>query len=374
MAADLTTNKTIIFSGGGTGGSVTPLLAVAEELLREDDGQKLNLLFVGTHQGIERELVAAFNAEIGPLRFIPIPSGKWRRYFSVANIVDTFKIAGAYFRSLRLLTLEKPDLVISAGGFVAVPLVWAAATKNIPVLIHQQDIRPGLANKLMARFARVITVTFEKSLADYGSRAIFIGNPTRRLPIVDPEAAKQETKNKYQLTANLPIVLIVGGGTGSSAINDLIRLSLPDLAKFCQVVHLTGRGKSVPAEIKTENYLATEFLSNEELMRLILTADLVVTRCGLGLLTELSNLNKSAILIPMPNSHQEDNAAAFARAQAAIVLSQKELTPDKLVAEIKEVLGNTAIRSRLEKNIAKVIKRGAAESMSGIIWEILRAK
>ena len=148
-----------MFSGGGTGGPVTPLLAVASELLRDD--KNLNLIFVGTKTGPVEELIDKFKD--GKIKFITIPSGKLRRYFSLQNFLDLFKIISAFFKSLKVLRNERPDLVISAGGFVSVPLVWAAAAKNIPILIHQQDMRAGLANKLMAPFARVITVTFEKS-------------------------------------------------------------------------------------------------------------------------------------------------------------------------------------------------------------------
>ena len=159
--------KTIIFSGGGTGGSVAPLLAVAEELLQEAGASSgPRLIFIGTKNGPEKEMVASFNAEIGKMEFLSLISGKWRRYFSIHNLLDIFKVVAAWFRSFGLLAKYHPDLVISAGAFVSVPLVWAAAAKNIPVLIHQQDLRPGLANKLMAPWARVITVVFEKSLID----------------------------------------------------------------------------------------------------------------------------------------------------------------------------------------------------------------
>ena len=161
-ATTLKTNKKIMLSGGGTGGSVTPLLSLAEELIKED--KDIDLSFVGAKNGPEKELIAGFKGK--EIRFLTLPSGKLRRYFSAANFFDIFKIIGAFFKSLAVLRQERPAIVISAGSFVSVPLVWAAACRRIPILIHQQDIRPGLANKLMAPFARVITVTFEKSLID----------------------------------------------------------------------------------------------------------------------------------------------------------------------------------------------------------------
>ena len=161
--------KKIIFSGGGSGGPVTPLLAVASFLERHD---KFELLFVGTHDGPERELImkAGFN-------FVSISSGKMRRYFSWQNFSDVFKIIQGFFDAWKLIGQERPNIIVSAGAFVSVPLAFAAYLRRVPVIIHQQDIRAGLANKLMAPVAKVVTVTFERSLRSYGSRAKWIGNP-----------------------------------------------------------------------------------------------------------------------------------------------------------------------------------------------------
>ena len=136
--------KTIMFSGGGTGGSVTPLLAVAEEIIGQDP--KCRLVFVGTAAGSERQLVADFSFAGVRAEFVAISAGKWRRYFSLANLLDPFKIVLAFFQSLSLIRRYRPQAVISAGSFVSVPLVWAAACCRIPVLIHQQDVRPGLVS------------------------------------------------------------------------------------------------------------------------------------------------------------------------------------------------------------------------------------
>lgn len=357
-----------MFSGGGTGGSVTPLLAVAEELLK--DNPDFNLIFVGTPDGPEREMVASFNSRIGKLKFIPLASGKWRRYFSLANFLDLFKIIAAWFKSFALLRQAKPDLLVSAGSFVSVPVVWAAAFRKIPILIHQQDVRPGLANKLMAPFARVITVTFEKSLLDYGSRAVWIGNPVKELLSGDAKKSAP-IREKYGLTGGRPFIFVTGGGTGSSAINKLIFSAAPQLTEFCQIIHLTGRGKMPVEKINSVNYHLREFLSNHEVLALMDQADLVVSRAGLAALTELSALNKPAIIIPLPHSHQEDNAVVFKEAGAAIVLDQNELTPDKLVTEIRRIWADQSRRAELGKNIGKVIKRGATENMISIMEEML---
>lgn len=361
-------SKTIMFSGGGTGGSVTPLLAIAAELLK--DQVNFNLVFVGTKTGPERGLVNSFPTK--KIKFLTIPSGKWRRYFSIYNFLDIFKIFSAFFKSLIILRQEQPDLVISAGSFVSVPLVLAAAFKKIPILIHQQDIRPGLANKLMAPFARVITVTFERSLADYGPRAVLTGNPLR-----DTDVAKVnglETRKKYNLKIDIPLVLIIGGGTGATAVNDLITEISEELISFCQIIHLTGTGKRIKTEIKNNNYQTFEFLDHEEILNLMGAADLVVSRCGLGVLTELAALDKAAILIPMPHSHQEDNAKVFADRAAAVVLSQDKLEAGKLLLKIQEVLSDPKLRGSLSRNIGKIMKPEAAQNIVALIWEIIKTK
>jgi UDP-N-acetylglucosamine--N-acetylmuramyl-(pentapeptide) pyrophosphoryl-undecaprenol N-acetylglucosamine transferase len=362
------TQKTIIFSGGGTGGSVTPLLAVAAELLKERSD--LNLFFVGSENGPEKELVANF--ENKKIKFLTIPSGKWRRYFSANNYFDLFKIIGAWFVSLKILHKAKPELVISAGSFVSVPLVWAAACLRIPILIHQQDIRPGFANKLMAPFARVVTITFEKSFIDYGPRAVLTGNPLKDISAY--QTKRIETRNRYGFKIDEPLVLVVGGGTGSLAINNLVVKALPNLLSICQVVHVTGYGKKVETDIKSKDYQVFEFLNQTEILSLMATADLVISRCGLGALTELASLAKPVILIPIPNSHQEENAAVFEERDACLLLNQNSLNSEILFTEVKKILADDKLRGRLSNNISKIMKPDAARNIAAIIFEIVKIK
>lgn len=369
--------KKIIFTGGGTGGSVTPLLAVAEELFRgQTDKQSTQsidseweLVFVGTYQGPEREMVADFNKEVGSMRFVPLVSGKWRRYFSWGNFLDFFKVLAACFVSWRLLAAEKPEIIVSAGSFVSVPLVWAAALRRIPILIHQQDVRPGLANRLMAPFAKLITVTFEKSLADFGKEAIFTGNPLRSLALTEEGLA--EIKKKFNIVSDRPLILVTGGGTGAANLNRLIYQVVEELAKDFQVIHVTGRGKLLDKTDDQPYYQAYEFIPNCDILGLMRLSDLVVSRCGLAFLTELSALNKVAILIPLPDSHQEDNAAVFRDAGAAVVLSEASLSSQKLVSEIYRVISDNNLRTDMSRKVGEIIKRGAAPRIAAAIKEII---
>ncbi len=363
--------KTILFSGGGSAGPVTPLLAIAEELQGQDFGTKFNLVFVGNSQSLEQDLITDFNHGRGKIKFITLVGGKWRRYFSWQNFWDIFKIIWAFFQSFAMLRREKPDLIISAGGFVSVPIVWAGALKKIPILIHQQDVHPGLANKLMAPFARVITVSFESSLMDYGSRAVWIGNPIKKIRINSSEQNFQVLRAKYNLNQQVPLVLVVGGGTGSQAINNLIFTARQELSQFCQILHLTGPHKLNKDLPVFSNYRALERLAQEDFLEILAHADLVISRCGLSTLSELAFFNKLAILIPIPNSHQEANAHLFQQRQAALVLAQKGLSAEQLIQEIHQLLQDKKRALEFKNNIGKIMKRGANESMLSIIEEIL---
>jgi UDP-N-acetylglucosamine--N-acetylmuramyl-(pentapeptide) pyrophosphoryl-undecaprenol N-acetylglucosamine transferase len=239
----------------------------------------------------------------------------------------------------------------------------------VPVLVHQQDARPGLANVLTAPFARVITVTFEKSLIDYGKKAVWIGNFLRP-EFTQFSITPKEAEERLNLHDRLPVVLVLGGGTGALAINELIAGGLDELTKFCQIVHITGMSKGI--DHARANYHVHEFVHIDGMIKAYAAADLVVSRCGMGVLTELSYLGKPSILIPMPESHQEDNALVFGREQAAVVLVQEDLTPARLALTIKKTLADKEMLERLSRNIKRVIKTGANEEIVKIIEHIIR--
>jgi len=351
--------KKMLFSGGGTGGSVAPLLALVNSLKKEGSYE---FLFVGTKNGVEKEMVKSVG-----LKYKSITAGKLRRYFSLENFIDPFKILIGFFESLALLTDEKPDVIISAGSFVSVPLVWAGWLFNIPVLIHQQDARPGLANKLMAPCAKKITVTFKKSLADYGQKAAWVGNPIQLINN-SRELSKGEILKKFNLKDDMSTVLITGGGTGAAAINNLVYESLDELVKFCQIVHLTGKNKT--KDVKKENYQQIELLEQNKMYEIMRVSDLVITRAGLSTLTEISYFSIPAMIIPMPESHQEDNAEIFSKKEAALVLDQRELNKEKFVSSVKNILKDKVLKEKLSKNISGVIKKGASEEIIKIIKDL----
>lgn len=368
--------RKIMLSGGGSGGPVIPLLEITKELRRLKPD--LDFVFVGTENGPEREMVENF----GNLRFVSLPAGKFRRYFSLKNFSDIFLIFSAFFKAFPLLRKEKPSLVISVGSFASVPLIYAAAFLRIPIIIHQQDVRPGLANRLMAPCAKIITAVFEKTLADYGPKAVLTGNPIS-IPEKFPEF---DSALEPILLGNKPLVLILGGGTGAIAINQLVQEAKSELLNFCNVIHVTGKNKGdlksdadleKPLSEKNTDipkgfYLAWELINHNQLLAIMDRATLVVSRCGLATLTEISALKKAAILIPMPHSHQEDNAYIFARAKAALVLSQDNLSPESFNQEIKKLLSDQEALRTYANNVYNIMEKGAALKISQIILELIK--
>lgn len=333
-------NKSIIFLiGGGTAGSVMPLLAVAEHL---SDAQ---IYFIGTKYGVERKLVER------KLPYLTIPAGKLRRYFAWQNFIDPIKVVIAFFKALYLVMRYRPKVVVSAGSFVATPMIWAAWCCGVPVVVHQQDVKISLTTRLTAPFATILTKAFS-DIKLFGAE--WIGNPVRDLT---PTTRTFRTSPEGNRT--FPTIFIFGGGTGAQALNNLVTKTLCD---FANVIHVTGTGKNQNI-FANPRYHHFELL-NEEYKEALSKADIVVARAGLSTISELATLGKSAIIIPMPNSHQEYNAHFLQEHEAAIILDQAKLTPETFTQEIKNLLHDTQKQKYLSENIRKLIKANAAEVLA----------
>lgn len=339
-------------------GSVSPLIAVYDEIKK--NRPEARFLFVGTKSGPEGKAVSSYK-----IPFKSIASGKLRRYFSWSNFADPFKILWGFVQSFFLILKFRPNVVVIAGSFVGVPVAWAAWFLRKPILVHQQDVIAGLANRLMANLAEKITVSFDFSLKDFAKKkTVLTGNPVRQ-EFYGCDPAK--SKAFFNLKKDVPLVLICGGGTGSAKINEVVEQSLAELLQFCQVIHLTGKGKKVDA--KAENYHQFEFLTHE-MTEALCASDLAVNRAGMSTLSELSVLSKPSIIIPLSDSHQEFNAQYFQKNNAILNLSEKTLNNEVFTDAIKEILFDDALRGNLSRNISKMMKRDGAEKVSRIILEI----
>ncbi|MEK7539872.1 MAG: UDP-N-acetylglucosamine--N-acetylmuramyl-(pentapeptide) pyrophosphoryl-undecaprenol N-acetylglucosamine transferase [Patescibacteria group bacterium] len=340
--------KKVLFTGGGTLGPVSPLLALVPEL--RDQGVEVE--FVGTPDGPERQPV-----EQAGLKFYTLQAPRLRRFWSVHNLGIPFSLIRGLGQASRLLGQINPQVIVSAGGFVSVPLVWMGRLRGIPAIIHQQDLRPGLANRLMQHQAKVITVAFESSKIDFpkSKRVEWIGNPVRDLT---------PSTHSLHLDQQFPTVLIFGGGTGAQALNALVGKSLCEQAN---VIHLTGAGKKGP-NFQHPRYHQFEFLG-EDMKEALAVADVVVSRAGLGTISELAALKKVALIIPLPSSHQEDNASWLEAHDAAVVFEQSKLDPDRLTRNVTRLLTDQPLRTKLSKNISKITRPDAAHRLVEIILE-----
>ncbi len=359
----------IMLVGGGSGGPVSPLLAVAEKIrLRHP---KAEFMLVGGKSGPEEKMAAEACVD-----FRAISSGKWRRYFSWKNFLAPFLALAGFVRSVRLLRAFRPDCVFGAGSFVQVPVVWAAYLLKIPVLIHQQDLVPGLANKLSQFAAKKITVTFKATLSGFPSslgliykknnnKVVLTGNPFREQL---ENGTLKEAQKAFGLKIDFPTLLVLGGGTGAEFFNRLIEESLPELLKTVQVIHSTGRGKA--AAKRQELYYPFEFLSAEQLANAYAAADIVLARAGLSTITELANLGKMAVIIPMPDSHQDFNAGYLYNRHAAIVFQQKRVKAKNFVMLVRKLIFAQELKQELQHNIRQIMPKGAADKIADEIIKL----
>lgn len=352
---------------------MSPLLAIYEAMRAKDEA--LAVRWIGTRKGPERLMVEAVG-----IPFFAIAAGKWRRYLSLRNIIDPLFVCVGFIQSYVHIARFRPDAVLTAGGFVAVPVAIAARLLNVPVFAHQQDIEIGLANKIMARFATVITVTFKPSLEQFDVKKTYrIGNPVRaRFSSADADRGASFTG----LSREVPTIVVLGGGQGAVALNQLVLESLGSLTQHAQIVHLTGAGKEITTLIpdyydrETQRRISNRYRSfpflTDELPHVLALADIVITRAGASTLSEISYLKKPAVIIPIPESHQENNAAYFAKEGAAIVLNQSELTAAQFTRVLTQLIENPADRQRLSRGIGALSVVDAAERYGDLVRRILR--
>lgn len=355
--------KRIVLVGGGTGGATTPLLALAERLreLHPDIG----LYFIGTSSGPERALARAEG-----ISFHAISAGKLRRYFSFRNVSDVAITAIGFFQALRLLRVLHPEVIVSVGSYVAVPVVWAGRLLGIPSIVHQQDLVPGLSNRLCAPHAHTITTSFEESLRFFPKdKAVWTGNPVRKAILAIPHETGLE---RFRLLPELPVLLVFGGGTGSLRMNELLAAALDRLLHSFQVIHITG-GRTTGAGNDHPRYHRFDFLTDDMPFALA-AADFVVCRAGLATLTELGVLGKPAIVVPMPHSHQEANASFFADHGACVTLQEDELTAETMANAIVGLWNDRTRRTSLSEHIRTLVRPDAAERIVGLLDRVMRKR
>ena len=324
--------KRIILTGGGTAGHVTPNIALLPRL-RE---LQYDIHYIGSYNGIEKSLI-----EKQGVPYHGISSGKLRRYFSLQNFTDPFRVLKGFGEANKIIKELKPDVIFSKGGFVSVPVVIAGKRNHVPVIIHESDMTPGLANKISIPSAVKVCCNFPETLkALPEDKAVLTGSPIRQeLMTGDKEKARsfcgfKETK---------PVILIVGGSLGAAAVNQAVRKILPQLLKEFQIIHLCGKGKLDDSLKGLDGYAQFEYIQ-DELKDLFALSDIVISRAGANAICELLALRKPNLLIPLSASASRGdqilNARSFERQGYSVVLEEEELNKQVLLDSILRLYEN----------------------------------
>ncbi|MED1471232.1 undecaprenyldiphospho-muramoylpentapeptide beta-N-acetylglucosaminyltransferase [Bacillus salipaludis] len=334
--------KTIVFTGGGSAGHVTPNIAIIKEI-----GNDWNIQYIGSKNGIEKELISKIN-----IPYHGISSGKLRRYIDVENVKDVFRVLKGCLDARKALKKIKPNLVFSKGGFVSVPVIIAARSLKIPIFIHESDITPGLANKISQRFATKIFTSFEKTKKYFpAQKTSAIGSPIRREIF---KGSEEKGRKFLGFHNNRPILTIMGGSLGAKKINEAVRGALKKLAAEYQIVHLCGKNNMDSSYSTVPGYKQFEYI-HDELPDILAATDLVITRGGSNSIFEFLALKIPMLIIPLgleqSRGDQILNAKAFEEEGYSITLQEENLTIETLVDRLETLQKKSGeIRRNMEQS------------------------
>jgi UDP-N-acetylglucosamine--N-acetylmuramyl-(pentapeptide) pyrophosphoryl-undecaprenol N-acetylglucosamine transferase len=352
----------IVFTGGGSGGHIFPIIAIVQELKKIYRGDDLELYFIGP----KGEIPFSYLSEEG-IKVKKILAGKFRRYFNplsfLQNFVDIFfKIPIGIVQSFFYIFFLAPDLIFSKGGYGSLPVVLTGHLLGTPIIIHESDIVPGLVNRFLSKFAMEIFVSFPVEKTKYlpKERMIFVGNPIRSEILGND---KKEAFSFFSIKSQKPIILILGGSQGSQRINEVIFDILNELLINFEIIHQVGQNNFKEAKYFTEaiinkelreSYHCYPFLNMKELALALNLADLVISRAGSGSIFEIAAAGKPSILVPLPESaqnHQRENAYFYAQKGACIVIEENNLTPHFLLERLKYLFSHpTRLKEMIEKS------------------------
>jgi UDP-N-acetylglucosamine--N-acetylmuramyl-(pentapeptide) pyrophosphoryl-undecaprenol N-acetylglucosamine transferase len=379
----------IMVTGGGTSGHFSPALAIISTLCDMAEGADWRAVFryVGSRRGIEERLVRAAGID-----FVGIETGKLRRYFSMQNVADAFRVPIGVGQAFGVVRAFRPDVLLSTGGYVGVPPVLAAWMQRVPILTHEQTVQIGLANRITARFATTIALSFASAAAELPPglrrRAIVTGNPVRP-QIFDGERAEAIRLAGFSPEDDaLPAIYVTGGSQGARVINRAVEAALPDLLAICRVIHQCGQqpadeeqdydrleraAANLPPELR-RRYFFTRFVG-DEIRHVFALADLVVGRAGAGTIAEICALGKPAVyvpLVPTGGDEQTRNAKTCAAAGAATIIPQADLNGVRLLAELRPLLADPARLAGMGRAALALGKPNAARDVAEAVLRLAR--
>lgn len=359
-----------------TGGHVSPLLSVIDALPKDT-----NILVVGRRHTFEGDSNQSFEYKVASERNIPfraITAGRLQRTFTKYTIPSLIKLPIGFFQSLTILSSFKPDAIISFGGYVSLPVVLSAALLRIPIVIHEQTLSAGLANKIAAVFAKKVCISWESSEKHFpAQKTILTGNPMRKF------SSESSTLTVDEKESDLPLIYITGGSAGSHTINEFVEGILRKLLESFRIIHQTGDSWDFKDFEKLQHqrasfdeklqrrYALTKFVEPETVGMIIQKANLVISRSGMNTITELLHFGKPALLIPL-NKEQTENALFFQKIGLGEFLSQETLTSDALFNKIAEVVKNRARYEAVAKEAKALVKETAAREIVAQVTEIVR--
>ncbi|HOQ75442.1 MAG TPA: undecaprenyldiphospho-muramoylpentapeptide beta-N-acetylglucosaminyltransferase [Thermoclostridium sp.] len=353
--------KKIVMTGGGTSGHVTPNIALIP-VLKE---MGCHIEYIGSKDGMEKQLIEAEG-----IPYHGISAGKLRRYMSLKNLSDMFRVMGGLRQSVSLIRNIRPDIVFSKGGFVSCPVVWAAWLCRVPVVIHESDITPGLTNKLSMPFARKVCYTFPESGEHIPKeKGVLTGLPIRKALL---EGNRAMGRMICGFEDDKPVLLVMGGSQGAVRINEALRKSLGRLVKDFNICHICGKGNVDEQYQNVRGYRQFEYL-RDELPDIFALADIVVSRAGATSIFELLALRKPNLLIPLSRQASRGdqilNAESFRRQGFSMVLADEELSPDTLYDSVKTLYES---RQEYKKAMAGYGRADGTHEVVRVLQEILQ--
>jgi len=372
----------ILLTGGGTCGHITPSIAVSKKI-KSTTKERVDFLFVGSVDKNAQQLLEAEGIKVKN-----VICGKFRRYLSFKNFIDIFKIPLGMIQAMWLVYWFMPDVVFSKGGFASFPGSFAGWFFRCPIIIHESDSVPGLANLVIGKMAKIVIVAFGKA-GEYFKRekVVLLGNPIREELLTGNADRCDE---KFNLQKDKPLVFITGGSLGASFINEAVLRILSELTKSANIIHQCGNKsgndyKNIEEIKKTaidilgddyekDGYHPVEFIG-EEMKDVLARADLIITRGGASALAEIAAIGKPSIIIPIynsPGNHQQENAFTFKNAGAGIVIEQPNLTPNLFLMEINKILENSELSKSMGENAKKLANPEAAQRIAEVVLEIGR--
>lgn len=363
----------IVLTGGGTGGHIYPLVAVARKLREKN----IEVVFVGPAGDLEKK---AMDEE--RIKVMHVSAGKLRRYFSFKNILDFFKIPFGIIKALFVMLLIMPDAVFSKGGYASFPIVVAAWLYRIPILTHESDSIPGIANRIIGKLSKRVAVSYPRARRYFReSKVLLTGNPTRENIL---QGDKSRALEKIGFSDQKYITLILGGSQGARNINIAITNILPDLLRMSQVIHQTGinnyeevvhRAGVKGIKAGREGYYPTPFIEAQDLGDFLAASDLVISRAGSNSISDIAAYKKVSLLIPLGNSannHQSMNAYAIAEAGGALVLEESNLGEHILMEKVTKLLTDTNLRQTMSQNVAPFYHSNATDKIVEGILDMIK--